>query len=59
MAINAQRLTSIKLQMKNKRILFPINLNQQSISEDLNVAGVVAVRSVANVFCFKYYLFRR
>jgi hypothetical protein len=33
-----------------KRILFPIKLNQQSIYEDLNVAGAVAVRSVANVF---------
>jgi hypothetical protein len=33
--------------------LFPTNLNQQSISEDLNVTGAFAVRRVSNEFLVK------
>jgi len=35
------------------RMLFSINLNQQSISEDLNVTGVFAVKSVSKEFLVK------
>jgi hypothetical protein len=34
-------------------ILLPINLNQQSISEDLNVTGAFVVRSVSKEFLVK------
>jgi len=40
-------------------MLFCINLNQQSISEDLNVTGVFAVRSVSKEFLVKIFVSER
>lgn len=55
MFINTQqnkRQTSLKLEMQTP-MLFSINLNQQSISEYLNVTGAFAVRSVSKEFLVK------
>jgi hypothetical protein len=55
MFINAQQnkiQTSVNLEMKS-RMLFSINLNQQSISEYSNVTGAFVVRSVSKEFLVK------